>query len=65
MDNDYDSIVLATIDEINARAKVGKKKYGTDLDRTDLIDLDYLQHLKEELLDGVLYLNKYIQMNKY
>ena len=50
MDNDYDSIVLATIDEINARAKVGKKKYGTDLDRTDLIDLDYLQHLKEELL---------------
>jgi hypothetical protein len=25
MDNDYDSIVLATIDEIKARAKVGKK----------------------------------------
>ena len=65
MDNEYDSIVLATIDEIKARARVGKKKYGTDLDRTDLIDLDYLQHLKEELLDGVLYLNKYIQMNKY
>ena len=36
MDNDYDSIVLATIDEIKARAKVGKNKYWTDLDRTDL-----------------------------
>lgn len=60
----YDSIVLSTIEEIKERAKKGKMKYNTDLDRTDLIDMDYLQHLKEELMDGLLYLNKFIKMNK-
>lgn len=58
----YDSIVLSTIEEIKLRAQKGKIKYGTDLDRKDLIDIDYLQHLKEELLDGILYLNKFIKM---
>lgn len=41
-----------------------EKKYGCSLDRTDLIDIDYIQHLKEELMDGVLYLNKFLEMNK-
>ncbi len=59
-----DSIVKATINEILDRADKGKIKYGTDLDRTDLIDIDYLQHLKEELMDGILYLNKYLSIIK-
>jgi len=59
-----DSIVKGTIDEFLARAEMGKEKYGTSLDRTDLIDIDYLQHLKEELMDGVLYLNKFIDIYK-
>ena len=52
-----------TIDELLTRAKQGKKKYNTDLDREDLIDLDYIQHLKEELCDGILYLNKFLSFH--
>jgi len=59
-----DSIVQKTINEFLARAEMGKRKYGKTLDRTDLIDIDYLQHLKEELMDGVLYLNKFLDMHK-
>ena len=59
---DADSIVQTTINEFLERASKGEKKYGTDLDRNDLIDLDYLQHLKEELQDGILYLNKFLSM---
>ena len=60
----YDSIVVKTINEFKDRAKMGYKKYNNDLDRTDLIDVEYLQHLKEELMDGVLYLNKFLDMIK-
>ena len=59
-----DSIVKGTVDEFLARAEMGKEKYGMTLDRTDLIDIDYLQHLKEELMDGILYLNKFIDIHK-
>lgn len=59
-----DSIVKATINEILERSEKGKIKYGTDLDREDLIDIDYLQHLKEELMDGILYLNKFLSIIK-
>lgn len=59
-----DSIVKKTINEFIYRGNKGKIKYGVSLDRTDLIDIDYLQHLKEELMDGVLYLNKFLEMNK-
>lgn len=62
--NETDSIVKKTIDEFIERADKGKKKYGVSLDRTDLIDMEYLQHLKEELMDGILYLNKFMEMNK-
>ena len=55
-----DSIVRTTIIELLNRADKGKIKYGTDLDRTDLIDIDYIQHLKEELINGILYLNKFL-----
>ena len=51
--------------KIKMRAEKWKYKYGCSLDRTDLIDLDYIQHLKEELMDGVLYLNKFLEINNY
>jgi hypothetical protein len=53
-----DSIVLAVISKFKARAAMGKQKYGTDLDRTDLQPLDWIQHAQEELMDGILYLEK-------
>jgi hypothetical protein len=53
-----DSIVDGVIDQLVERASVGKKKYNTDLDRTDLSTLDWLNHLQQELLDGANYIEK-------
>ena len=53
-----DSIVTAVIQKFEARAKMGKEKYGTDLDRTDLSALDWIQHAQEEHMDAILYLEK-------
>lgn len=57
-DTQLDSVVLAVINKFKARAAVGKEKYGTDLDRKDLKPLDWIQHAQEELMDGILYLEK-------
>jgi hypothetical protein len=57
-DQPLDSIVLAVIDLFKSRAALGKQKYGTDLDRTDLKPLDWIRHAQEELMDGILYLQK-------
>lgn len=53
-----DSIVTAVIQRFTERAEMGKKKYGTDLDRTDLSILDWIQHAQEEHMDAILYLEK-------
>ncbi len=53
-----DSVVRAVIEKFLDRAKVGKAKYGTDLDRTDLSVLDWIQHAQEEHMDAILYLEK-------
>jgi len=46
------------IASFKARAAAGKLKYGTDLDRTDLKTLEWIQHMQEELMDATLYLEK-------
>ena len=51
-----DSIVDTVIDKFVTRAKFGKNKYGTDLDRTDLSVVDWITHAQDELHDGILYL---------
>lgn len=53
-----DSIVQSVIQKFIDRSKMGKEKYGTDLDRTDLKTNDWIQHAQEELMDGILYLEK-------
>jgi hypothetical protein len=53
-----DSVVQAVIQKFKDRAQVGKQKYGTDLDRTDLGVLDWIQHAQEEHMDAILYLEK-------
>jgi len=53
-----DSIVDSVIDQFIERAKFGKEKYNTDLDRTDLSILDWLEHAKQEHMDAILYLEK-------
>jgi hypothetical protein len=53
-----DSIVFDIIKEFGERAKKGYDKYGTDMDRTDLSVADWCQHLREELMDGLVYLTR-------
>jgi hypothetical protein len=53
-----DSIVQAVIVKFLERSAIGKAKYGTTLDRTDLKTIDWIQHAQEELMDGILYLEK-------
>jgi hypothetical protein len=53
-----DSVVQAIVDKFITRAKFGKQKYNTDLDRQDLSVLDWIQHAQDEMHDGILYLEK-------
>jgi len=53
-----DSIVDSVIDQFIERAKFGKEKYNTDLDRIDLSLLDWIEHAKQEHMDAILYLEK-------
>jgi len=46
------------ISEFQIREERGLRKYGTSMDRTDLSFDEWLQHFKEELLDGLVYLQK-------
>lgn len=51
-----DPIVQQVIDKFQNRSEVGIKKYGTTLheNNTD----DFLNHLQEELMDAILYIQK-------
>jgi len=46
------------IEKINQRAEIGKEKYGVTMERTDLSTYDWLNHLQEELLDAIIYIEK-------
>jgi len=53
-----DSIVKSVIKQFTERAEFGKEKYGVDLDREDLVFGEWVTHMKEELMDAILYLEK-------
>lgn len=53
-----DSIVESVVERFKERSEVGFNKYGTNLDRKDLSPLEWLNHLQEELQDGILYAEK-------
>lgn len=53
-----DSIVASVIAQFVDRSRVGKLKYGVDLDRTDLSLLEWIEHAKQEHMDAILYLEK-------
>ena len=56
--DNLDIVVTSVISSFVSRAKFGEMKYGTNLDRNDLSTLDWIQHAQEELMDGILYLEK-------
>ena len=47
--------------KIQARAEVGKAKYGVSMERTDLNIVEWLTHLQEELMDAAVYVERLIQ----
>lgn len=53
-----DTIVDSVIRKFAERSRVGQKKYGTTLDRKDLGIPEWITHAQEELMDGILYLEK-------
>tara|TARA_R110002096_G_scaffold9242_5_gene36912 strand:- start:825 stop:1028 length:204 start_codon:yes stop_codon:yes gene_type:complete len=55
------SIEYRVCTKITQRANVGKKKYGTTMDRKDLTKLEWLKHAQEEAMDLAVYLEKIIQ----
>ena len=55
---ELDSIVESVVMKYKERANLGLTKYGTNLDRTDLNVKDWTEHLQQELMDAVLYLEK-------
>ena len=55
---EYDSVVENVINRLKDRARIGFEKYGTNLDRNDLITEQWIEHAIEEALDFSLYLTK-------
>jgi len=46
------------IQQIKTRAELGKNKYGTTMERTDLTLKEWIQHAQEEAMDLAVYLEK-------
>lgn len=57
-DTELDSIVMNVMLKFIDRAKIGKSKYNTDMDRTDLELKDWINHSLEEQMDNMLYMYK-------
>jgi hypothetical protein len=55
-------ILYNIIDDLLAREEKGLKEYGTTMDRTDLTEIEWLQHAYEEALDLSIYLKKLIKI---
>lgn len=53
-----DTVVGDIISKFEKRAQDGHIKYGTTMDRTDLSVLEWINHAQEELMDGIIYLQK-------
>jgi len=53
-----DRIVIQVLNQIADRSERGLEKYGTNIERTDLETLDWLQHAQEEAMDLCLYLER-------
>jgi|TARA_R100000030_G_C3219856_1_gene115639 hypothetical protein len=56
--NFRDPVVERVVDKFVGRSDVGYKKYGVTLENDPSKMLEWLNHLQEELMDAVLYLQK-------
>jgi hypothetical protein len=53
-----DPVVERVVDKFISRSDVGFKKYGVTMDQDQSRIFEWLNHLQEELMDAVLYLQK-------
>jgi hypothetical protein len=53
-----DPVVQAVIERFAQRSELGQRKYGTTLEGNNLPFQDWIQHMQEELMDAILYLEK-------
>ena len=53
-----DSIVRSVTEQFKTRSEFGEKKYGVNMDRDDLSFKEWVTHMKEDLMDAILYLEK-------
>jgi len=53
-----DSVVDSILNKFVDRAEMGFSKYNNTLDRKDISKLGWINHAQEELMDGILYLER-------
>ena len=53
-----DPVVERVVDKFISRSDVGFKKYGVTLDKDPSDLISWLNHLQEEMMDAVLYIQK-------
>lgn len=53
-----DKNVESVVESFKERMQRGYKKYGVTTERTDIDVLGWLQHLQEELMDAVVYIER-------
>ena len=53
-----DKVVLSVMNDLNERSKVGIEKYGVTLERGDIDLKGWITHMREELMDAILYLKR-------
>jgi hypothetical protein len=58
MHESQDAVVKQVIGKFEDRSAVGIRKYGTTLEENNGDDLYWMNHLQEELMDAILYLQK-------
>ena len=51
-------VVLSVVQSFQERSRAGQLKYETTLNRTDLNQQQWAQHMQEELMDAILYLER-------
>ena len=56
--NFRDPVVERVVDKFVSRSDVGFKKYGVTLDKDPSEMFEWLNHIQEELMDAVLYIQK-------
>lgn len=62
---DTDPLTIEIMSKIRDRAAIGLQKYGVTVhDRNDLTLIEWIEHLKEELMDSIVYLTKIQELIK-